>query len=275
MLPLADTDKIPAAIAAWDDALLLPGVRSRNRLPAQPKSVIVRAFGYAVGDFPRRNLSLYAMLPDYHEVVLSLLQKDCDALQEKFPGHCFVPFCDASPIDEVQAAVCAGLGSLGKNGLLLQKDYGSLCFLGEIVTDLALSPGKAEPPCCGCGACIAACPTGALTAQGLDKTRCLSHLTQKKGALTEEETALIRSGALVWGCDRCTLACPLNRHAKKTSIEAFLRDVKPVLTPDNLDRMMKNRAFAWRGRAVLERNLAILTAENTQNQEADPCSTKF
>ena len=69
---------------------------------------------------------------------------------------------------------------------------------------------------------------------------------------------LIRRGGLAWGCDRYLLACPKNRGVKRTQIEAFQSDVEPMLTAENLDRLLQNRAFAWRGRAVLERNLALL-----------------
>ena len=75
--------------------------------------------------------------------------------------------------------------------------------------------------------------------------------------LTDEETAWLRAGGLVWGCDRCQSACPHNRDVCLSPVPEFA-DVEPLLTPGNLDRLMQNRAFAWRGRKVLERNMEIV-----------------
>jgi len=261
---------IPAfGVAAFRSDLLLAGVRSAARLPKAAKSVIVCAFPYYVGEPEGRNLALYAMLPDYHAVVLGMLEAACAGLRALRPGGTFVPFSDASPIDEVEAAVRAGLGARGQNGLLLGDGHGSLCFLGEIVTDVALPAIDQSRRCCGCGACVRACPTGALSAEGFDRERCLSYLTQKKGALTAEQERLIRAGGLAWGCDRCLLACPKNRGVAPTPIAAFRGDVEPVLTAENLDRLLRNRAFAWRGRAVLERNLALLSRNESECNERD------
>ena len=245
-------------VCAWEDDLLLPNVRSASRLPPDPKSVLVRAFPYYTGEREGRNLSLYAVIPDYHAVVLSLLEESRLRLCAAYPENRFVSFCDASPVDEVTAGLRAGAGILGKNGLLITKDFGSLVFLGEIVTDLSLPAKRKTAHCADCGACVRACPTGALTKDGLTPSLCLSHITQKKGALSEQEALALRAGGHAWGCDCCLLACPHNHDPKKTPIEAFLSGTEPVLTAANLSRLMHNRAFAWRGRAVLERNLALL-----------------
>jgi len=242
-------------VARWGDDLRLPRARSGSRLPKAPQSVLVCAFPYYVGKMPR-NLSLYAVLPDYHAVVMGMLEALAALLRERWAAYAFVPFADASPVDEVEAGVRAALGIRGQNGLLLHETWGSFCFLGEIVTDLPLPAAQAYRTCEGCGACRRACPTGALGGV-FCADRCLSSITQKKGALTKREEQLLRSGGLVWGCDRCQLACPHNRAVPKTPIAAFAQDVQPYLTAENLDRLMQNRAFAWRGRAVLERNLAL------------------
>lgn len=240
--------------------LLLPGVRAAARLPQGAKTIFVALFPYFTGIAPQRNLSLYAALPDYHAIAGAMLEQSCQLLQTTFPAGKFVPFVDASPIREVQAAAMAGLGVIGENGQLLTDEYGSFVFIGEIVTDLDF--GCIDAPishCCGCHACLRACPTGALTADGLQKERCRSHFTQKKGTLTDWEREEIRAGGLVWGCDRCTLACPANRHPRITPIAAFREDVVPVVTAENLDRLLSNRAFAWRGKAVLVRNLSLFS----------------
>ncbi len=256
--PLLRRCGIPdGAVAPWRDDLILPHTRAAGRLPRDARSVLVCVFPYYVGDMPR-NLSLYAMLPDYHQVVSGMLEDLCARLSERWADNVFVPFSDVSPVNEVEAGVRASLGLRGKNGLLLHRTWGSLCFLGEVVTDLELPAQETPRGCAGCGACLRACPTGALSEKGFDAEKCLSHISQKKGLLTPREEELLRGGGLAWGCDRCQLACPVNREVPRTPIGAFSRDVEPVLTKENLPRLFRSRAFSWRGRAVLERNLALL-----------------
>ena len=87
-------------------------------------------------------------------------------------------------------------------------------------------------------------------------------ITQRKGELTESEADLMRKYNTVWGCDLCQSACPYNRDPVKTPIEFFHRDRIQNLTRDTLDAMDKptflKRAFAWRGRKTVERNLDIV-----------------
>ena len=79
------------------------------------------------------------MVTDYHLIAGEYLQRFCEALRQQFPNNRFEPFTDNSPVPEVRSALLAGLGRRGKNGLLLHPDYGSYVFIGEVVTDLALS----------------------------------------------------------------------------------------------------------------------------------------
>lgn len=246
------------AVCRWDDDLIIKGVRSVSRLPKKPQSVITFAFPYWVGEREGRNLSLYAMLPDYHTVVMKRLEDCAEKLRTLCPHNEFVCFCDASPVNEVKAAARAGLGNLGQSGLIITKDYGALVFIGEIVTDLELAPTGGISHCDGCEKCIKACPAGALSDKGFDKSVCRSYISQKKGELSEDEQASLENGRLAWGCDCCVMACPYSKASKTTPIDEFLNDVEPVLSFENMDKLMKNRAFAWRGKAVLERNLALI-----------------
>lgn len=239
--------------------LVLPNVRSAARLPKEAKTILLGLFPYYTGRHDERNLSLYSVIPDYHDIAGEMLKNACRMLEQSFEGRQFVWFADASPIAEVAAAVRAGLGVLGKNGQLITSDYGSMVFIGEIVTDLDLGAGAApERECEGCMACVAACPTGALSANGFDKSRCRSFFSQKKGELTEWEAKELKSGGLAWGCDICTLNCPHNAEPKLTPITEFLNDVVAVADEDNIDRLLQNRAFAWRGGAVMRRNISLL-----------------
>lgn len=258
-----------AGIPAWGGCHwqqlppVLP-VGSRRRLPARPESVLVCLFPYFVPGVPRGNLARYAALPDYHAVAGRMLSRAAGLLAGQFGGAAFVPFVDASPLREVAAAGAAGLGERGLGGQLLTRQWGPYVFVGELVSDLPLAQmGVAPLPpqqglCTGCGACLAACPTGALGREGVDLGRCRSHISQKKGQLTAWEAGQLAAGGLAWGCDCCTDACPLARQAQPTPIRAFWEDVQPWLTEENLPRLLQNRAFAWRGEGVLRRNLQLL-----------------
>ena len=242
----------------FDKGLILEGVRSVSRLPSSPTIILAGLFPYFAGQ-GGGNLSLYSAVADYHTVAGELLQSACRRLKQLFPKNEFVPFVDASPIDEVTAALRCGLGVRGKNGQLITKEYGSLVFIGEIVSDVELeAEDSAESFCERCGACVAACPTGALGTEGFSRELCRSHFSQKKGSLSEWEQSQIKDGGLAWGCDICTLACPHNKSPALTPVEGFLHSVQNSLTQENLPELMKNRAFGWRGEAVLRRNLSLL-----------------
>ena len=90
----------------------------------------------------------------------------------------------------------------------------------------------------------------------------MSALTQKKGALTAAEAATIRAHGSAWGCDLCQEACPHTGHADFSPLPAFLADRIPYLTAAQIEAMhddaFPRRAYAWRGRAGILRNLRLL-----------------
>lgn len=229
---------------------------------------------------PHRNLSLYAVPRDYHGYMQILSETLIPDLTESFPSHRFALFADHSPIMEVDAAARAGLGVLGLNGLLITPDYGSLVFLGEVVTDadyetvtgFHIPCFPAEPPLCeGCGACVAACPAGC---KGGAREGCLSALTQKKGNLTDEEAHAIRAGGLVWGCDACQLACPHNRRVIRDGVNTpipYFRENRLIRLDTHIldgmdDRKFSDRAYAWRGRAVIRRNTELFETSKERRE---------
>lgn len=242
--------------------------RAKARLPENAKSVIVACFPYLLDEdsYKSSNVSKYAVVTDYHTVAINRLQRACDELKKLFPENTFSPFADNSPVPEVRAATCAGLGVRGKNSLLITEKYGSYVFLGEIVTDLELAANKAsEDICIACGRCVAACPAQAIDESGVDGAKCLSAITQKKGELTEKEKELMINCGCAWGCDICQDICPMNKGAAKTDIEEFTASCIPVLTDET---KLEGRAYAWRGKKVVERNLSILSKEKTADEQS-------
>lgn len=229
--------------------------RAAARLPEHPRSVLVVLFPYRFPENGSRNLCRYACVPDYHKIAGAVLERTAAALRQKYPENHFEPFIDNSPVPEVEAAVRAGLGCRGDNGLLLHPLYGSYVFIGTIVTDRYWE--AADVPLTGCrhcGACKADCPAGCI-GRG-DRDGCLSAVSQKKGTLTAEEQQMLRANGLAWGCDRCQEACPANRSALIRPHPCFDRYM-PWLSAADLDDLA-DKAYGWRGRAVPERNLKIL-----------------
>lgn len=247
-------------VCKYEDALPLIECRAQKRLPENAKSIIVMLFPYYAGEYPNRNVSRYAMPDDYHGIAAGYLNAFADVLREAHPAHEFAAFVDVSPIREVRAAALAGLGVIGRNGLLINERYGSRVFIGEVVTTLSLpSSAPRESSCDECGKCEDACPMGVIRkGEPLGAEVCLSHLTQKKGELTEQERELIRKNGLVWGCDVCADVCPHNQNPRTTPIDAFRNDLLPVLTPQNLDEALLKKPYSWRGKDVLLRNLGLL-----------------
>lgn len=236
-------------------------------------SVIIFAVPYLSREaIQKRNVSLYAVPRDYHLYFSDLFARILPVLKEKFPENSFAGFSDHSPIDEIDAAALAGLGVIGKNRLLITKKYSSLIFLGEIITDATVPYSHKElNHCIGCNKCIDACPVGA------DLSLCLSSLTQKKGKLSENEKELIKAGGCVWGCDICQEVCPYTKAAldDKTifsNIEFFNSHITPYITSDGIsslsDAEFSLRAYSWRGRDTVLRNL-LISEDGKKNGEPE------
>jgi epoxyqueuosine reductase len=236
------------------------GIMARENFT--PKSVIIFLIPYFVSD--GENLSAYATSLDYHIIIKNLTNKLSELVLSLYPGAKVKGYGDHSPIDERDAALTSGLGILGDNGLLINEKYGTYVFIADLVTDL--SPeifGDVEKTevkrCIGCGACKKNCPTGILSGEG---NSCLSAITQRKGDLSENEISLMRKYNTVWGCDECQRCCPYNVKKGKTPIEFFEKSRIERLTLNELDSMtkeeFKERAFSFRGKAPIKRNLELL-----------------
>lgn len=214
-----------------DPRSVFEGVRSvivcaLNYNTAKPYSTLAAA--QAETPEPRGWISRYAWGSDYHDVLREKLEEVAAAMR----GHFREPFearvyVDTGPVQERMLAKYAGLGWTGKNTLLLNQEFGSLFFLGVIMTTLPLIPtlGDAEAPppdlCGSCRRCIDACPTQALVEPYvMDARRCISYLTiELRDTIPEEMREPI--GWQVFGCDICQDVCPWNRRAPMTEEKSF------------------------------------------------------
>ena len=184
-------------------------------------------------------VSVYARGRDYHKVLRARLQKLCDRIaQEVGPlGHRV--FTDSAPVLEAELAARSGQGWRGKHTLVLNRDAGSMFFLGEIYVDMPLPESAPVTAHCGsCQACIDICPTKAILApHRLDARRCISYLTiEHAGPIPLELRPLM--GNHVYGCDDCQLICPWNKYAQASSLPDF--DTRAGLSGQQLVQL-----FAW------------------------------
>jgi epoxyqueuosine reductase len=175
-------------------------------------------------DPARATISMYARGRDYHKVLRARLQKLADRLADAVGPFGHRVFTDSAPVLEVELASRSGLGWRGKHTLLLDREAGSMFFLGEIYVDLALPLTAASQPHCGrCQACLAVCPTQAIVAPyQLDARRCIAYLTiEHDGPIPEPLRPLI--GNRIYGCDDCQLVCPWNKFARVAALPDFDR----------------------------------------------------
>jgi len=192
-------------------------------------------------------VSGYARGRDYHKIMRSRLKKLVSKIKVH-SSHENRVFVDSAPVLEKALAQKAGLGWIGKNTLLLNKNAGSYFFLGEIYTDLELPIDEPNivNHCGSCTSCMDVCPTKAFAGPNqLDARKCISYLTiEYKGSIKEELRPMM--GNRIFGCDDCQIFCPWNKFLKITD-EA---DFKPR---HNLDDVDLSNLFMWSEEEFLEK----------------------
>lgn len=207
-------------------------VRKANRpqvLLEGAKSVISLAMSYNYGeaeheaDGPHGKVGRYAWGDDYHDVMKERLREFVEKLS-KVAGRDVRTriFVDDGPMNDRAAAERAGVGWFGKNTNILTPSHGSWVLLGQVITDLDLTPDEPLKKTCGeCVRCIDDCPTGAIVAPYvIDNRKCISYLTiELRGSIPRELRPLV--GDWVFGCDICQDVCPVNRKAAESTEPAF------------------------------------------------------
>lgn len=252
-----------------DPTLLVPGA----------KSVIVVLLNY----FPSKMqsgknapiISKYAYGTDYHKVIKKKLKQLLQYINAEIAPCEGRYFTDSAPVLERAWAVQAGLGWIGKNGLLLNKQLGSFFFIGELIVDLELKPNQPfEKEYCGnCNQCISACPTKALVKPyTLDARRCISYLTiELKESIPAEFHPLLMKRA--YGCDICQDVCPWNQKIKAHNTPELIpkeglleMDGKEWLQLDEekFDFLFAGSAIKRAGFSKLKENITIINNTNTR-----------
>ena len=237
----------PAASLAGVKSIIVIGIENKiEAFPPMPEDAGV--------------LSVLGVVDDYHITVRRLLEKLVAEFRHVFDFN-YKILVDSPNLCERTLAVKAGLGFIGRNGLLISPEYGSRFNIGLLLTDIQLASGVetgragARPlRCCfhGCNKCIEACPSGALSYDGYDVSRCISYLTQKD-SLTCGEAKLI--GRQLYGCDICQNACPFNSPQP-------IAWAKPcdwlAMSDADFTKTYGHTAMLWRGTKLLRRNAEIV-----------------
>lgn len=225
-------------------------------------------------------VSLYARGRDYHKVLRSRLQKLADRIAAAVGPFGHRVFTDSAPVLEVELAARSGQGWRGRHTLVLNREGGSMFFLGEIYVDLALPPTEPVDDHCGtCSACMDICPTGAIVAPyRLDARRCISYLTiEHHGPIPVELRPLM--GNRIYGCDDCQLVCPWNKFAQPALVPDFApRDAltgQPLValfawTEEDFLRLTEGSPIRRIGHARWLRNIAVAMGNAlAKNDDAD------
>ncbi len=168
----------------------------------------------------------FAYSVDYHYIIKSKLTLLLNFIQLKYPQTKARAFVDSAPVFEKILAQKAGLGWIGKNTMLINKNIGSHGLLGELFVNIELETDDCESPnfCGNCNRCIAVCPSGALEAPfSLNSNKCISYFNiENKDEIPENIQKRITNQ--LFGCDECMKVCPYNRFAKPTQVIEF----KPI-----------------------------------------------
>ena len=200
-----------------------------------------------LADGGRAYIARYALGRDYHKLMRARLQKLADRVAEGIGDFGYRVFVDSAPVLERALARNAGLGWIGKNACVINRDAGSWFFLGEIYTDLPLPVDQPASAHCGtCTRCIDICPTQAIIAPNrIDARRCISYLTiELKGSIPTQFRAAI--GNRIFGCDDCQLVCPWNKFARRF-------DEPDFAARNRLDQASLAELFAWTEEEFLSR----------------------
>lgn len=217
---------------------------------------------------------------DYHFILLDKLKELIAYIQSEIQNESFEfkPMVDTGELVDVAVAQRAGLGFVGRNGLLITEEFGSYVYLGEVITNIPFEPDQPMENQCGeCTRCLDLCPTSALLGEGrMNAKRCLSYQTQTKGMMPIEFRPKIRN--IIYGCDICQEVCPFNKgkdfhfHDEMEPDPELVKPLlKPMLTISNREFKEKfgKLAGSWRGKKPLQRN-AIIALANQRDQSAIP-----
>ena len=232
------------------------------------ESIIVCAFPYYSGEYENSNISKYCYGKDYHIVAKEYLQNICDYISSEIDSFEYKIFVDNGPLVDRYLAYLSGIGYFGINNNIITDKYGSYVFIGYIISNYEFLPDKPlDTTCIKCNKCVKYCPGNAILGNyELNPKRCLSYITQKKEELSSDEESMIQNNKNIFGCDICQDVCPHNMNIPITYIKEF-RENKIInlnyneineISNKEFKRRYWDRAFSWRGKKIIQRNIDII-----------------
>ncbi len=242
-------------------------LNAKNLFP-ECRSII--AIGYPYGEGyklpPASNkglLSVSSHGEDYHRMVNSLLVKLAGEIKHHVELN-FLPCVDTSPFLDKEICKTAGLGSYGKNSLLINKNKGSFINLGYLLTDIEITTDTIdEEDICGtCNLCVKSCPNNTIfDTGGINSKKCISYLTQTKEYIPLEYRE--NMGRQIYGCDVCQIVCPLNKEVLNKKVNTDYSDVEVdleellIISNKGFIKKYGHTAGSWKGRNIWKRNALI------------------
>ena len=231
-------------------------------------SIIVCAIPYYTGKEYESNISRYCYGLDYHLVIKEKLNEICEEIKSKDDKFKYEIFTDNGPLVDRYLAYLAGIGYYGINNNIITDKYGSYVFIGYIVNNYNLEVNESnDKTCLGCNKCVKYCPGNALEGNyQMDPKKCISYITQKKEELTDEEKRKMKKNKSLFGCDICQVVCPHNKDIEISKFKEFTNNLITNLNEEEINsisnkefkRRYKERAFSWRGRNIIKRNMDII-----------------
>jgi len=255
-----------------DPSKLVPGARSvitllKNYYPSQQQQPNTPG------------ISKYAFGKDYHEVIKTNLRIFLDRIREKLGDIHGRGFVDSAPVLERSWAQRSGLGWVGKNGNLINKQSGSFYFIATLITDLSLTYDDpvAKDYCGTCTRCIDACPTDAiLPDKVVDGSRCVSYYTIELKEMLIPEAMKGKFDNWMFGCDTCQDVCPWNRFSNPTDEPAFtpLPEILDLsarewedMTEESFKKIFRHSPLRRAKFSGIQRNLLFI--RNSDGESAD------
>jgi epoxyqueuosine reductase len=248
-----------------DPSKLVPGARSvitvlKNYYPAEQQKD------------PALKIAKYAYGKDYHEVIRARLREFLELLKSTIGDIHGRGFVDSAPVLERSWAQRSGLGWVGKNGNLINKQSGSFYFIATLITDLDLNPDDpfAKDYCGTCTRCIDACPTDAiLPDRVIDGSKCISYFTIELKEMLIPDEMKGKFDNWMFGCDTCQDVCPWNRFSKPHQEKEFsplpeLLNLSTAewetMTEEKFKKLFKGSALNRAKLSGIQRNIRFLNS---------------
>lgn len=257
-----------------DPKKLVPGAKSvitllKNYYPSEQQSPSAPS------------IAKYAWGNDYHDTIKSKMHIFFDRAKKEIGDFNGRGFVDSAPVLERAWAIKSGLGWVGKNGNLIQKQSGSFFFIATLIVDIELKYDDpiAKDYCGTCTKCIDACPTDAiLENKVIDGSKCISYFTiELKDALISEEMKG-KFNDWIFGCDICQDVCPWNRFSKPHEEPAFsplasVLNFSPQdweeISLETFNSIFKHSPLKRTKFSGIQRNLKFIQWHDTEKIKAD------